>query len=113
MKLPNFEQAEIAEAKILVYLLNEAHQSNKGKAAFFLGFGFTLAAWHALADAFRQQAAENDITTTLATEHGIKYVIEGTIKTPDGRTPNIRTVWVVETNSNIPKLVTAYRLRKK
>jgi hypothetical protein len=39
MKLPNCEQAVVAEAKITRYLLSETHEDGKHKAAFFTHFG--------------------------------------------------------------------------
>jgi len=113
MKLPNFEKAGVPEAKITEYMLNEAHPSNQGKAAFFLSFGFTLAAWTTLADALLNHAATHEVVSVSATEHGSKYVIEGVLVTPDGRNPDVRTVWIVEAGETVPKLVTAYRLRRK
>jgi hypothetical protein len=113
VKLPDFEKAEVPETKITEYLLNEAYPSNQGKAAFFLSFGFTLANWTALADALRNHAATHEVASVSATEHGSKYVVEGTLVTPDGRNPDVRTVWVVDAGETTPRLVTAYRLRRK
>ena len=113
MKLPNLEHADVAEAKITEYLLNEAHPSNQGKAAFFFSFGFTLEAWPVLADAMRKHAADYEIAGISTTEHGTKYLIEGALITPDARNPDVRTVWIVDEGETIPRLVTAYRLRRK
>ena len=105
--------AEVPEAKITRYLLNEAHPSNQGKATFFFSFGFTVAAWIALADALLRHVATHEVVRVSETEHGTKYIVEGALITPDGRTPDVRSVWVVESGETIPKLVTAYRLRKR
>ena len=40
MKVPNAERAIVAPEKITAYLLNPANRENRGKAAFFLAFGF-------------------------------------------------------------------------
>jgi hypothetical protein len=42
MKLPNNEEAYIAESKITKYLLSEIHEDGKYKAAFFRLFGFSM-----------------------------------------------------------------------
>ena len=45
MKLPNFEHAIIPEHKIIGYLLSLSHRDGRGKAVFFLRFGFSSDAW--------------------------------------------------------------------
>ena len=42
--------------------------------------------------------------------HGWKYVVEGEIETPAGRSVVIRTVWIVDHGQSSPRLVTAYPL---
>ena len=37
------ERARVDESKVIDYLLNPA--KSRGKAGFFLGFGFSVAAW--------------------------------------------------------------------
>ena len=113
MKLPSFAKADVPEAKITEYLLNKAHPSNQGKAAFFLSFGFTLANWAIFADALRNHATTYEVARVSETEHGSKYVVEGALVTPDRRNPDVRVVWAVDTGETAPRLVTAYRLRRK
>jgi len=40
MKLPNREQADIPQSKLIDYLLSENHAAGRSKAAFFRNFGF-------------------------------------------------------------------------
>ncbi|MGA7501363.1 MAG: DUF6883 domain-containing protein [Isosphaeraceae bacterium] len=42
--------------------------------------------------------------------HGWKYVVEGEIETPAGRSVVIRTVSIVDHGQSSPRLVTAYPL---
>jgi hypothetical protein len=102
------EHVLIEETKILGYLLAEDHPDGKSKAAFFLSFGFTIQNWTMLVDALRHHAANNPIKQKVESTHGVKYVIEGGIPTPDGRNPSIRSVWIQEVGQSIPRLVTAY-----
>jgi hypothetical protein len=44
----------------------------------------------------------------METRHGKKYIIDGDIKTQGGKTPVVRTVWIIETGETVPRLVTAY-----
>ncbi|MFW6193616.1 MAG: DUF6883 domain-containing protein [Gemmatimonadota bacterium] len=45
---------------------------------------------------------------TNPTRHGMKYVVDGELTTPDGRTARIRTVWIAQPGNPRPRLVTAY-----
>jgi len=110
MKLPNLEAAMVPEEKITGYLLSATHREGRHKAAFFLGFGFGVESWQALAAALLKHAADHDIASVEATPFGTRYVVEGTIETPGGRTPRIRSVWFVENNQDTPRFVTAYPL---
>ncbi len=113
MKLPNGENAVVAEAKIVRYLLDLTHPVGRSKAAFFLRFGFTLEAWNVMAKALRQHAAEHEVVKVEATEDGNRYVIEGIIQTPDGRNPFVRSIWFVEQDQRVPQFITAYPVKKR
>ncbi|NJP07856.1 MAG: hypothetical protein HC837_20670 [Chloroflexaceae bacterium] len=108
MKLPNYAHALVEQRKITTYLLAAEHPA--GKAAFFAAFGFTRADWHVLRDALLHHAATHEVAATLTTPHGVKFIIEGAMPTPDGRSPQVGTVWIVATGSDTPRLVTAYPL---
>lgn len=108
MKLPKQEAVQIDEAKITAYLLSE--ENSKGKAAFFMAFGFTLKDWEQLRDALRQHSADHEVKSISETEHGVKYIIEGVMQTPDGRLPQVRSVWIIDAGKDVPRLVTAYPL---
>jgi hypothetical protein len=38
-------------------------------------------------------------------------VIEGRLRAADGRQPNLRSIWFVDTGTDAPRLVTAYPLK--
>jgi len=59
MYVPDAEHAVIPERKITAYLLSLTHRDGRSKAVFFLRFGFTVAAWHVLADALRHHVRRN------------------------------------------------------
>lgn len=110
MKLPYYENAYVPEAKILKYLLNPDHkQGGSAKAAFFMRFGFTIQEWEILRQALLAHATF-DIASITTLPDRIHYVIEGEIISPDGRNPQIRSVWVLEADSTMPRFVTAYPL---
>ena len=108
MKLPNAENAVVEQEKITDYLLNPSHPDNGGKAPFFLSHGFRPEHWQTLATAFRRLAETIDVQKSVASAHGQKYIVNGPLETPGGKTPLVRTVWIVDTGEMIPCLVTAY-----
>jgi len=108
MTLPHVESAEVAESKIRNYLLNLTHPDGESKARFFLALGFTAGDWQVLAAALRQQAAAAPVANMVESDHGTKYIVDGPIETPCGKTPIIRTVWIVDRGRETPRLVTAY-----
>jgi hypothetical protein len=113
MQLPHAETAVISEAKIVDYLLNPQHPDGAGKARFFLSAGFQVTRWQILADAIRELAKHSLVTRQLDSTHGRKYIVEGSIETPDGCKATIRTVWIADGDNPTPRLVTAYPLQPK
>jgi hypothetical protein len=108
MKLPNPERAVISQDKLVSYLMNPAHPDNGGKAAFFLSHGFSPDRWQELASALVGLAATINVSKSVASPHGTKYVLDGELRTPSGRSPRVRTVWIVDAGTDAPRLVTAY-----
>ncbi len=110
MKLPNVESAVVPEAKITGYLLSTTHRDGRHKAVFFRSFGFAVGDWQALAAALLRHAEEHEVARAEKTPFGTRYVVEGTIGTPSGRTPSMRSVWFVDNDQDAPRFVTAYPL---
>jgi Domain of unknown function (DUF6883) len=111
MKVPNFQSAAVPSAKITDYLLSETHADGKHKAAFFESFGFTQSRWQELQRALRQHIADHDVAKVEPSPFGMRYVVEGIMKTPDGRSPLVRSVWFIDNDEETPRFVTAYPLR--
>ncbi len=107
MKIPNHERATIAEAKIVEYLLCETHRDGRHKAIFFRRFGYELARWQRLRDDLLL-LAHDDVSAVEPSPFGTKYIVEGIITAPDGRTPRVRTVWFIEDGDDMPRFATAY-----
>jgi hypothetical protein len=107
MKLPKSHFAIVEREKVVDYLLNPSHPDNGGKALFFTALGFSRDGW-ALADAFMNLARESEVGVSIESSHGIKYIVDGTLITPSGKCPTVRTIWIVDKGSESPRLVTAY-----
>lgn len=109
MMLPDRDRARVERAKITDYLLSLSHPDGRGKAAFFMRFGFKAQDWEVLAVALRAVAVRNPATAIVESAHGTRYTVDGPLHAPDGRAPLVRTVWIVELGS-APRLITAHPL---
>ena len=110
MRLPNAPLARVDEEKITQYLLQPNHPTGRTKARFFSQFGFRAEQWWVFAAALRSHGARHEVVRVVDTDYGMRYSVDGTIETPDGRSPGVRTVWQVDWEDGGPRLVTAYPL---
>jgi uncharacterized protein DUF6883 len=108
MILPGADKIMVEREKIVEYLLNAMHPDNGGKARFFLGLGFDRNEWQPLAAALRKAAESHPVSKSMASPHGMKYIVDARIETPGGKTPMVRTVWIIDLGVDRPRLVTAY-----
>ncbi len=112
MKLPNGEEAYVAREKITHFLLRHNHKYGQSRARFFSRFGFRIDKWQELADALLNQGTRHEVIDIIEIDIGVKYVVDGEIETPDDRNPVVRTVWMVDTGTDAPRLITAYPIRR-
>ena len=107
MRLPNREVAIVDRRKVVDYLLNAAHPDNGGKSAFFEALGFVRSEPESLVDALRM-ISSGDVVHRSSSEHGDKYVIDGSLASPAARVGRVRTIWIVDAGTMVPRFVTAY-----
>lgn len=62
MVLPNAGEARLEREKIVEYLLSLPHPDGRGKAAFFMWFGFSIEKWETLAESLREIRIANPVT---------------------------------------------------
>lgn len=108
MLLPNRDRAAIDERKVADYSLSPSHPDNGGKAAFFHRWGFSRAAVDVLERAIRDMISRTAVTWQFRSAWGEKYVIDGSLDSPRGMTPPVRTVWIIDAANSAPRLATAY-----
>lgn len=89
------------------YLLNLDHRHGRGKALFFLGHGFTLEKVEELTAVLIQHARTHPFRTQI-TPYGTKFVGEGVITSPTGKTPHVVTVLLRPHGSEDISFVTSY-----
>ena len=112
VKLPNTDRAIVAQSKVIGYLLSADHPDGRSKAMFFTDFGFRVQQWGAFAEALLDHGSAGEVTSVARSDYGTRYSVDGAIKTPDGRNPRIRTVWITDPDHAAPRLITAHPLRK-
>ena len=105
-RMPDAENAQVPIEKIVDYLLSRTHPVGSRKAVFFRLFGFDDSAPNILVAALLAHCAKNEVFKVLVVPHGTKYEITGPLATPSGRTPWIKSVWIVIGNA-APRFVTA------
>jgi hypothetical protein len=108
MKLPCAAKARVERKKIVEYLLASSHPDGGAKARFFTRFGFSVEKWKTFARALKQHGRVHDVTGSIESRYGRRYIVDGSLETPDGRDPRVRTVWILAKRSKSPRLVTAY-----
>lgn len=113
MRLPNAAEAQVDGEKITEYLLSANHPDGRSKAEFFSRFGFGLGNWQVLMVALRQHGANCPVVEVVESSYGARYVVEGEIETPDGRNPQLRSVWIMAGARTTPRLITAYPARRQ
>ena len=73
-----------------------------------LGLGFSRQFPAALGLALLRLAQEGTVARQVSSEHGRKFVVDGILRSPAGQEAMVRTVWIVDTGHDTPRLVTAY-----
>ena len=108
MSLPNPDNAVIDDAKIRDYLLSPEHPVGRFKAVFFNALGYSRGDWAVLRAHLLQLARAGTSVLRPAGPYGRKVEVSGTITGPTGRTARITTVWIIRTDEDFPRFVTAF-----
>jgi hypothetical protein len=108
MNLPHSKNASVEERKLRAYLLSDTHSVGKVKAKYFRELGYGEDNVDLLRDALLRIAIVDEVSESVATPFGVKYVVDGELVAPAGIVANIRTVWILEEGETNPRFVTAY-----
>jgi hypothetical protein len=110
VKVPGAASAIVAEDKVRNYLLSGSHFLGRGKARFFGSHGYQAENWKDFGAALRQHILTQPARLSKENIYGSFYEVDGPLNSPTGTNPMIRSVWIIERNSSIPKLITAHPL---
>ena len=113
MKLPRNRDAIVQDGKLASYLLSDTHPVGKAKARYFRSLGYSTANAEQLKDDLIAIAASNEVTETIDTPFGTKYLVDGNIISPIGIRAMLRTIWILEKGEVYPHFVTAYPIDKE
>ena len=101
----------VPSEKLTHYLLVPTHPEGGSKARFFLGYGFSADQPEDLAAALLTHAAGAEHVGTVPGRGGIKFVFEGPLDAPNGKTPRVRSVWQIDEGADPPaRFITAVPL---
>ncbi len=104
MKLP--DDTTIARKKVTHYLL--VWREEDDKSAFLSKAGHALENAGQLEEDLRSQLLPLDAEILDRGEYGVKYVIRGKLKGPNGRVLRIVSIWMIENAGGAAKFVTVY-----
>ena len=123
-ELPNKNNAIVEDRKIREYLLNVDHPEGGSKAKFFIAKGFNRSNIEDFRAMLLAHARNNAVNKMETNKYTTKYIMEGPAhyltvsktfsseeqqeKQVTSNKINLRTVWSIVHDTNIPKLVTAY-----
>jgi hypothetical protein len=107
MRIPGADRAVVDDAKIRDYLLSPEHPVGGPKARFFKRLGFQRDDWADLHQIIAGMAL-SEARVGQKTRFGQKYIVEDTMKGPGGRVVTLVAVWIVLSEEDFPRFVTAY-----
>jgi hypothetical protein len=108
MKVPNGDQAVISQDKLCNYLLNVAHRRGSSKAKMLLAMGYLPEDWQRLESDIRVQHLNSEVDSVMNTAYGIRYDIVAPLQGPVGQAVMFRSVWQIDTGTQLPRLITMY-----
>jgi hypothetical protein len=106
MKIPNSDLAIIEPSKLTEYLLNIEHKRGGAKAKLLIQFGYSIDNWQQLEIDIRRFHLTEDVNLITETAYGNRYQISANLITPIDRPLLVKTVWQIDINTDLPRLIT-------
>ncbi|MEH2006475.1 DUF6883 domain-containing protein [Nostoc sp.] len=108
--LPNRENAVVDIRKLRDYCLNPQHDEGKHKARIFSSIlGMTTDNAEELRQIILKVVKTHEVCLARHDEFGQRYTLDFTLEWQD-RSATIRSAWIIEEGSDIPRLTTCYPL---
>ena len=110
MIVPNAAKAKVDIRKLTEYVLNPAHDDGKHKARLFKSaLNLTAQDAESLQIALLEAVKNVDCVVGKFDRFGQRYTVDFLFKW-QGKSAIIRSGWIIEHNSDIPRLTTCYPL---
>ena len=110
MKIPNAERAVVDIRKLQEYCLNPQHHRGKHKARLFTSLlDMDVDDAEELRNALLEAVKNQDAQLADKDAYGQRYTLDFTLNWRD-KQATIRSAWIIETNTDFPKLTTAFPL---
>ena len=110
MKIPNAERAVVDIRKLRDYCLNPQHNKGKHKARLFTSLlGMDSDNAEELRNTLLETVRTQDAQLGETDAYGQRYMLDFTLNWR-GKQARIRSAWIIEKGSDIPKLTTAFPL---
>ncbi|TLD42068.1 MAG: putative adhesin/hemolysin precursor [Candidatus Jettenia ecosi] len=110
MKIPNADCAVVDIRKLRDYCLNSLHDEGKHKARLFESvLGITADDAEQLRNIILQIVKTHEAKLGRRDEYGQRYTVDFLLEWK-GKQAKIRSGWIIEHNSNIPRMTSCYPL---
>ncbi len=110
MKIPNAERAVVDIRKLKDYCLNPQHHRGKHKAHLFTALlNMDADDAEGLRNVLLEAVKNQDAQLAEKDAYGQRYTLDFPLNWRN-KQATIRSAWIIETNSGIPKLITAFPL---
>ena len=106
--LPNASEAIIEPSKVRDYLLSPSHPIGRFKATVFNALGYKQQDWETLRDDLLAIAHAGEAVPGTPGMYGLKYEVSGKLTGPNGRVGSFKTVWLLMSETSVPRFVTAF-----
>lgn len=110
MTVPNAERAVVDIRKLRDYCLDPTHDEGKHKARLFAAaLGMTNDCAEDLREALLQAVKAQSAELGRRDDYGQRYTVDFTLEW-HGRRATIRSGWIIENGSDVPRLTSCYPL---
>jgi uncharacterized protein DUF6883 len=109
MLVPNAEHAVVDIRKLRDYCLTPLHEDGKHKARLFVAEGITATDAEALRDTLLQVVKTHEAQLGRRDAYGQRYTLDFSL-TWSGKPTVIRSGWIIEHETDTPRLTTCYPL---
>jgi hypothetical protein len=110
MRIPGADRAEVSIHKLRDYCLNPLHDEGKHKARVFASaLGMTRADAEALRELLLEAVRTRDAEPGFEDDYGQRYLLDLPVEWR-GKRATIRSGWILEHGSEIPRLTSCFVL---